>query len=102
ENVCAGPCVQPNPPIWILSQGSKETIDWAAHPDRRYTYLQTFSPANVVQRYLKMYRDTCKGFGYEAEDRQLGWAVPVYVAVSDQAARREANEHFEAFRNAFL
>jgi len=101
-NLWPRPYQKPHPPIWIPSQGSKETIDWAAHPDRRYTYLQTFSPANVVQRYLKMYRDTCKGFGYEAEDSQLGWAVPVYVASTDKAARAEAKPHFEAFRNVFL
>jgi len=101
-NLWPRPYQKPHPPIWIPSQGSKETIDWAAHPDRRYTYLQTFSPANVVQRYLKMYRDTCRGFGYEAEDRQLGWAVPVYVAATNEAARAEAKPHFEAFRNVFL
>ncbi len=101
-NLWPRPYQKPHPPIWIPSQGSKETIDWAAHPDRRYTYLQTFSPVGVVQRYLKMYRDTCKGYGYEAEDRQLGWAVPVYVAATDEAARAEAKPHFEAFRNVFL
>ena len=101
-NLWPRPYQKPHPPIWIPSQGSRETIDWSAHPDRRYTYLQTFSPASVVQRYLKMYRDTCKGFGYEAEDRQLGWAVPVYVAQTDEAARREAKPHFEAFRNVFV
>jgi alkanesulfonate monooxygenase SsuD/methylene tetrahydromethanopterin reductase-like flavin-dependent oxidoreductase (luciferase family) len=101
-NLWPRPFQKPHPPIWIPSQGSKETIDWAAHPDRRYTYLQTFSPARVVQRYLNLYRDTCRGFGYDAEDRQLGWAVPVYVAETDEAARREAKPHFEAFRNIFL
>ncbi len=101
-NLWPRPYQKPHPPIWIPSQGSKETIDWAAHPDRRYTYLQTFSPANVVQRYLKIYRDTCRGFGYEAQDSQLGWAVPVYVAATDEAARREAKPHFEALRNVFL
>jgi alkanesulfonate monooxygenase SsuD/methylene tetrahydromethanopterin reductase-like flavin-dependent oxidoreductase (luciferase family) len=101
-NLWPRPFQKPHPPIWIPSQGSKETIDWAAHPHRRYTYLQTFSPAKVVQRYLKLYRDTCKGFGYEAEDRQLGWAVPVYVAKTDEAARSEARPHFEAFRNVFV
>src|SRR6266480_3410922 len=69
---------------------------------RRYTYLQTFSPARVVQRYLKLYRDTCSGYGYEAQDSQLGWAVPVYVANTDEEARREAKPHFEAFRNVFV
>lgn len=93
---------RPHPPIWIPSQGSKETIDWAAHPQRRYTYLQTFSPVKAVQRYLKLYRDTANEFGYDAEDRQLGWSVPVYVSDTDESARREAKVHFEALRNRFL
>jgi len=101
-NLWPRPYQKPHPPIWIPSQGSKETIDWASHPDRRYTYLQTFSPAKVVQRYLKMYRDTCTGYGYEAKDSQLGWAVPVYVAESDEKAKAEAKPHFEAFRNVFV
>ena len=101
-NLWPRPYQKPHPPIWIPSQGSKETIDWAAHPDRRYTYLQTFSPAKVVERYLKQYRDTAKGYGYEAKDSQLGWAIPVYVAKDDETARREARQHFEDFRNVFL
>jgi alkanesulfonate monooxygenase SsuD/methylene tetrahydromethanopterin reductase-like flavin-dependent oxidoreductase (luciferase family) len=101
-NLWPRPYQKPHPPIWIPSQGSKETIEWASHPDRRYTYLQTFSPVKVVERYLKQYRDTAKGYGYESKDSQLGWAVPVYVAASDEAARREAKQHFEAFRNVFL
>jgi alkanesulfonate monooxygenase SsuD/methylene tetrahydromethanopterin reductase-like flavin-dependent oxidoreductase (luciferase family) len=101
-NLWPRPYQKPHPPIWIPSQGSKETIDWASHPDRRYTYLQTFSPAKVVERYLKMYRETCRGYGYEAKDSQLGWAVPVYVAETDRKARDEARQHFEAFRNVFV
>ena len=101
-NLWPRPYQKPHPPIWIPSQGSKETIDWASHPDRRYTYLQTFSPAKVVARYLGQYRATAKGYGYEAEDRQLGWAVPVYVGKDDESARREAKQHFEAFRNVFV
>src|SRR5258705_7760608 len=55
-NLWPRPYQKPHPPIWIPSQGSKETIDWASHPDRRYPYLQTFSPVKVVERYLKQYR----------------------------------------------
>jgi alkanesulfonate monooxygenase SsuD/methylene tetrahydromethanopterin reductase-like flavin-dependent oxidoreductase (luciferase family) len=101
-NLWPRPYQKPHPPIWIPSQGSKETIEWASHPDRRYTYLQTFSPVKVVERYLKQYRATAQAYGYEAKDSQLGWAVPVYVAESDEAARREAKPHFEAFRNVFV
>ena len=101
-NLWPKPLQQPHPPIWVPSQGSKETIDWAAASEHRYTYLQTFSPVKVVERYLKSYRDTAAGFGYEAEDSQLGWAVPVYVADTDEQARREAKEPFELFRNRLL
>jgi alkanesulfonate monooxygenase SsuD/methylene tetrahydromethanopterin reductase-like flavin-dependent oxidoreductase (luciferase family) len=101
-NLWPRPYQKPHPPIWIPSQGSKETIDWASHPDRRYAYLQTFSPVKVVGRYLKMYRDTCAGYGYQAKDSQLGWAVPVYVGKDDESARTEAKPHFEAFRNVFV
>lgn len=101
-NLWPRPFQKPHPPIWIPSQGSRETIDWASHPDRRYTYLQTFSPSKVVERYLKMYRDRCNEYGYAAKDSQLGWAVPVYVGETDEKARAEAKPHFEAFRNVFV
>ncbi len=101
-NVWPRPFQRPHPPIWIPSQGSRETIGWAAHPDRRYTYLQTFSPVAAVKHFLGLYRDTAARFGYEAEDRQLGWAVPVYVGDTDASALAEARPHFEAFRNRFV
>jgi alkanesulfonate monooxygenase SsuD/methylene tetrahydromethanopterin reductase-like flavin-dependent oxidoreductase (luciferase family) len=101
-NLWPRPFQTPHPPIWVPSQGSKETIDWAALPDHRYTYLQTFSPAAVVEKYLQSYRDTAQGYGYEAADSQLGWAVPVYVSDTDDQARKEAKVHFELFRNRLL
>jgi alkanesulfonate monooxygenase SsuD/methylene tetrahydromethanopterin reductase-like flavin-dependent oxidoreductase (luciferase family) len=101
-NLWPRPFQNPHPPIWVPSQGSKETIDWAAHPDHRYTYLQTFSPSKTVQKYLQSYRDTAEGFGYEAADSQLGWAVPVYVADTDAQAINDAREPFELFRNRLL
>jgi len=35
-NLWPRPFQQPHPPIRCPSQGSKETIEWAAHPDRKY------------------------------------------------------------------
>jgi alkanesulfonate monooxygenase SsuD/methylene tetrahydromethanopterin reductase-like flavin-dependent oxidoreductase (luciferase family) len=100
-NVWPRPYQQPHPPIWIPSQGSQETIEWASHPDRKYTYLQTFSPAAAVARFLKMYRDQAEKYGYEASGDQLGWAIPVYVAETDEIAKKESRPHIEAFRNKF-
>jgi len=93
---------KPHPPIWIPSQGSKETIDWASHPERKYTYLQTFSPINSVQKYLQQYREKAEQYGYQASDSQLGWAVPIYVSDTEKNAHKEAKLHYENFRNKFL
>ena len=40
--------------------------------------------------------------GYESQPSQLGWAVPTYVAETDEIARRELKPHIEAFFNKFL
>jgi len=96
-------CVQePHPPIWIPSQGSAETVDWCAHPDRKYTYLQTFSPIPLARKSFDRYRDQARKHGYEATASQLGWALPIYVAETDEQARREVKPHVENFFNRFL
>ena len=101
-NLWPRPYQTPRPPIWIPSQGSSETIDWASHPDRRYTYLQTFTPVAMLAKYMQMYKDKAAEHGYEATPDQLGWSVPLYVAETDEIARREAQPHIEAFLNKFL
>ena len=101
-NLWPRPYQTPHPPIWIPSQGSKETIEWAAHPDRRYTYLITFSPAEAVARNMAVYRKQCEDYGYQSLPDQLGWATPIYVAETDEIAKREATPHIEAFFNKFL
>src|SRR6267142_924023 len=56
-NVWPRPYQQPHPPIWAPSTGSTETIEWAAHPSRKYVYLQTYSPIQSVMRFLDYYRE---------------------------------------------
>ena len=101
-NLWPRPYQDPHPPIWCPSQGSTETIEWTAHPDRKYTYLQTYSPFRAVKRFMDAYRDKAREYGYEAKPHQLGWLVPIYVADTDEQARDEARPHIEAFANKFL
>lgn len=101
-NLWPRPYQSPRPPIWIPSQGSSETIEWASHPDRRYTYLQTFTPVAMLAKYMQVYKDMAAEHGYEASPDQLGWSVPVYVAETDEIAHREAKPHIENFLNKFL
>jgi alkanesulfonate monooxygenase SsuD/methylene tetrahydromethanopterin reductase-like flavin-dependent oxidoreductase (luciferase family) len=62
----------------------------------------TFSGRDLVARYLNMYREQAKEYGYEAAPDQLGWATPVYVADTDERARKEAKAGVETLFNDFL
>ena len=101
-NLWPRPYQTPHPPIWIPSQGSTETVVWAADPSRKYPFLVTFSAMELVIRYLNTYRDQARQFGYEAEEGQFGWACPVYVADTDERARAEAGPAIEALYNNYL
>jgi alkanesulfonate monooxygenase SsuD/methylene tetrahydromethanopterin reductase-like flavin-dependent oxidoreductase (luciferase family) len=101
-NLWPRPYQTPHPPIWIPSQGSSETVSWAAHPDRKYPFLVTFSSSELVTRYLNSYRDQARKYGYEADFGQFGWACPLYVAETDEQAREEAGRAVETLFNNFL
>ncbi len=97
------PFQQPHPPIWVPSQGSSETIEFAAHPDRKYVYMQNFNPWSAAVRYLNEYRAVARErYGYDASSRQLAWAAPVYVAATDQQAMDEARGPIEFLFNKAL
>ena len=101
-NMWPRPFQTPHLPIWIPSQGSSETSAWASHPDRRYTYLKTYSPFESVKHFLNTYRNQARQYGYTASPEQLGWAAPVYVGENDDVAIDEARPHIEAFFNKFI
>src|SRR5215831_2832771 len=82
--------------------GSSETIKWAAAPERKYPFLVTFSSRDLVARYLNLYREQARQYGYEALPSQPGWATPVYVADTDQRARAEVKVPAETLFNDFL
>jgi alkanesulfonate monooxygenase SsuD/methylene tetrahydromethanopterin reductase-like flavin-dependent oxidoreductase (luciferase family) len=102
-NLWPRPYQQPHPPIWAPSTGSTETIEWAAHPSRKYVYLQAYSPTQSVARYLNYYRECAQRmYGYTASSDQVGWSTPVYVSDTDEKAREEAKPHIEILFNRLL
>ena len=90
-NVWPRPIQKPHPPIWIPSQGSAETAEWAAQ--RRYPYLMVYSPLVTIKKVYDEYRGYCEKFGYQCPPSQLGWMAPIYVAETDRQAREEAEPH---------
>jgi alkanesulfonate monooxygenase SsuD/methylene tetrahydromethanopterin reductase-like flavin-dependent oxidoreductase (luciferase family) len=94
------PLQQPHPPIWSPSQGSGETIDWAAR--RRYAYLQTYSDIQTIRRVFDDFRAAAQRHGYEASPEQIGWSLPVYVAETDREAREQALPHLRYLFNHLM
>jgi alkanesulfonate monooxygenase SsuD/methylene tetrahydromethanopterin reductase-like flavin-dependent oxidoreductase (luciferase family) len=102
-NMWPRPYQDPHPPIWCPSQGSTETIEWAAHPERKYVYLQAYSAFESVLRYLNIYRSVAEHkYGYTASSGQIAWSVPVYCAETDEQAVEEVRPHIESLFNTFL
>lgn len=92
-NIWPRPLQQPHPPIWLPSQGSTETIQWAAQ--RRYPFVSVFTSAAQTKRLVDEYKAAAEGAGYTAPPSQIGCALPTYVAESDARARAEARPHIE-------
>lgn len=94
------PYQKPHPPIWVPSQGSKDTIEWAAR--MKYTYCQTLSPIKSVAKVFDGYRAAAENFGYTASPDQLAWSMSMFIAETDEKAREMAKPHIEALVNQLL
>lgn len=90
-NIWPRPLQRPHPPIWLPSQGSTETIRWSAQ--RRYPFISVFTSYANAKRLIDEYKVAARAAGYEAPPEQIGFAVPTYVAESDERARREIEPH---------
>ena len=90
-NIWPRPLQRPHPPVWLPSQGSVETIRFAA--EHRYPFLTVFTSYAQTKRLLSEYREEAARNGYEAPPSQIGFAVPTYVAETDERARREVRPH---------
>jgi len=92
-NVWPRPLQKPHPPIWIPGFGSRETVEWCAHPERKYAYLAVFMPDHLIKWFFDLYRESAAQHGYEASPYQMGHLVPIYVGETDERAEAEAEQH---------
>lgn len=95
------PVQKPHPPIWIPGAGSLETMEFVAR--KRYAYMGIpYFHRRVFQRNFDFFREACEREGYAAKPEQMGWLCPIYVAESDEQARREFEPHFWYFAKRLL
>jgi alkanesulfonate monooxygenase SsuD/methylene tetrahydromethanopterin reductase-like flavin-dependent oxidoreductase (luciferase family) len=82
------PVQKHHPPIWIPGVGSLETMQFVAK--RRYAYMGIpYFHISVFKRTFEQFREACASEGYEPEPEQMGCGIPIYVAETDEQARRE-------------
>jgi alkanesulfonate monooxygenase SsuD/methylene tetrahydromethanopterin reductase-like flavin-dependent oxidoreductase (luciferase family) len=95
------PIQKPHPPIWIPGAGSLETMEFVAK--RRWAYMGIpYFHKRVFKRNFDFFREACGKEGYEASPEQMGLLVPVYVAPTDEQARREYEPHLWHFAHKLL
>jgi alkanesulfonate monooxygenase SsuD/methylene tetrahydromethanopterin reductase-like flavin-dependent oxidoreductase (luciferase family) len=100
-NTWPRPYQQPHPEIWIPGAGSLETMEFVARNHYAYMGIPYFH-IDVFDRTFRMFREACEREGYTYDPRQAGWLTPIYVADTDEEARRQYEEHFWYFVRRLL
>jgi alkanesulfonate monooxygenase SsuD/methylene tetrahydromethanopterin reductase-like flavin-dependent oxidoreductase (luciferase family) len=86
------PLQKPHPPIWVPGTGTLETMEFVA--ERGYTYAAvTYSNVSGFRQNATSFRETWEKTGKPWDPDKLGWLVPIYVAETDEQARKEAEPH---------
>ncbi len=95
------PLQKPHPPVWVPGAGSQETIDMVA--ERRFAYMGIpYFHFDFFKRNFDSFREACQKQGYTANEEQMGWLVPIYVAETDEQAWAEYEAHLWYFVNNLL
>ncbi|HWH26304.1 MAG TPA: LLM class flavin-dependent oxidoreductase [Pseudolysinimonas sp.] len=80
------------PERWLPAAGSRETIELAARG--KYTYMAILNPRASMIRNLNLFKEIAETeYGYTPEPQQSAAVVHIYVAETDEQARREAEPH---------
>ena len=87
-NLWPRPLQQPHPPIYIPGAGSSETFRFVA--EHGYTFMSVYTPVRVIKRWFDSFREISAEAGNPADPSKIAFSVPVYVAPTDEQARRDA------------
>src|SRR5579884_3853645 len=100
-NTWPRPVQKPHPEVWIPGAGSLETMEFVARHHYAYMGIPYFH-IDVFDRQFRLFREACEKEGYTYDPAQAGWLTPIYVAETDEQARREFEEHWWYFVKRLL
>ena len=90
------PYQKPHPPIWVPGGGSTETMEFVA--EQGYSYMAlTYVDVSLFRQNAATFREMWEKQGRPWDPDKLGWLVPIYVAETDEQARKEAEPHIWYF-----
>jgi alkanesulfonate monooxygenase SsuD/methylene tetrahydromethanopterin reductase-like flavin-dependent oxidoreductase (luciferase family) len=85
------PLQVPHPPIWIPGSNSIETMYAVAKRDFSY-FLSTRGKLSGAKRSARRFAEIVEEVGKTFHPRQMGLLLSVYVAETDEIARRESEQ----------
>lgn len=100
-NLWPRPVQKPHPPVWVPGVGSLETIEWVAEHGYPYAGLPFFH-YKVFQRAYGYYRECLRKHGRTPTPKMIAGPALVYVAETDEQARKEFEPHFWYFVRKLL
>jgi len=68
-------------------------MEWVAQQHYTYMVLPTLAPFELRRQSAAYFCECCEKTGYTARHEQIGWGIGVYVAETDEQARREYEPH---------
>lgn len=89
-NLWPRPLQDPHPPIYIPGAGSTETFRFVA--EHGYTFMSVYTPVRVIKRWFDSFREISAEAGNPPDPSKVAFSVPIYVAPTDEQARRDAEE----------
>ena len=95
------PIQQPHPPVWIPGAGSIETMNLCANKKYAYSGIPFFDKKVVNQNYA-LFRKTWNKAGNEPDPSKLAMTQLIYIADTNEQARREFEEHYWYFSKKLL
>lgn len=93
------PVQRPHPPIWVGASRTDDTFRWAGHQGFHLMTLPYMYEPSALQHWIGIYRDALAEAGHDPAAREILGKFHIYVAKSDEAARRESTPYLIRYRD---
>jgi natural product biosynthesis luciferase-like monooxygenase protein len=91
------PVQQPHPPIWVGASRSDDTFRWAGSQGYNLMTLPYMYKPEALREQIEIYKDALVEAGHDPATREILGKFHIYVAETNEAARREASAYLATY-----